>query len=149
MRVIRFTPKEEYYGDSKFPEFELYLRTGDVYAMDGALQQVYTHSVEASTWMSMPWMVPYSTSILIVWRLVVKLKTWITGDTGFPLADLLPTRRTWAYSTTSHPKLKEGFSYSYQELSNMPVHTCVLGLNVIHILVFYSFCFLLDCQPSR
>jgi hypothetical protein len=49
MRVIRFTPKDEYYGDAKFPEFELYLRTGDVYAMDGALQQVYTHSVEASS----------------------------------------------------------------------------------------------------
>jgi hypothetical protein len=45
----------------------------------------------------------------------------VVADSRTPLTDLITYSHSFAYSTVN-PYLKEGFSFSYQKLANIPVH---------------------------
>jgi 2OG-Fe(II) oxygenase superfamily len=105
-RVIKFEPKNASDG---LPSFELYLRTGDMYRMNGKLQEKYVHSVDDATGVTQP-------------RLAMVFRRgsphYVTTDSGSPAQDL-DFPRSWMYTLDNHPRLVEGGEYRFNQLLDL------------------------------
>jgi hypothetical protein len=118
-RIVSFTPKNAFADDPTLPEFDLCLRTGDVYEMDGKLQKIYNHSVQPSAGKH-----DYERRLVLVFRRGYERN--VCHDSGSPLKDLYPIARTWQYTTANPPGLVEGCTYKFGTLRDMKLHRYVV-----------------------
>jgi 2OG-Fe(II) oxygenase superfamily len=104
-RVVRFFPDPEG-PPSDLEEFELYLRSGDSYYMNGELQASYVHSVEEAENVS------DFRAVMVCRRGNHKI---VDRDSGQPVPSLyFPL--SWHYSMSDIPELVEGHDYTFRRL---------------------------------